>query len=178
MNSLPDNLKVIIPEEELKSKVDEIASKLMEYFREYPIDDLSIVVPLKTGIPFAVDLTLRMPMKLSIDYVQFSKIPYSEEEREIVIKRDISLPITGKVVLYIDVLVRTGRALELLGDYFKLRGARKILFATLLWKPTPKTRLIPDFWGFKIESEKYLVGYGLDWNELYRNLPYIAELKR
>lgn len=168
----------IIPEEKLAQKVNEIASRIKSFAEEYHIKEMALIVPLKTGIPFTLDLSLRLPIKLYLDYIQFYKIPHSEEEKEIIIKRDITIPIKGKVIIYADVLIRTGRALELLGNYFRLRGAKKVLFSTLLWKFSKKTHLIPDFWGFKIDEEKYLVGYGLDWNELYRNLPFIAELRR
>ena len=95
---------------------------------------------------------------------------------EISIRKDISLPLSEEVVLFSDVIIRTGRALEFLAEYFKLRGAKKIMFCTLIWASPDSGRVIPEFWGFMLKDKGHLVGYGLDWNDLYRNLPFIAEV--
>ncbi len=175
ITELPFHARIVFPPEKLSRRVEELAGDIYTYLTNHGIYRLNVVTPLKTGIPFTVDLIANLPLRVTLDFVVFDRL-LDNGISELRLRKDISLPLNEKVVLFVDTIIRTGRAIEFLGEYLRLRGAKKVIFCTLLWAPTEYTRVIPEFWGFMIEEYGHLVGYGLDWNGLYRNLPYIVEV--
>jgi len=165
-------LRTLIPEAELERRVAELAAQIDA---DYPADaDLVLIGVLKGGVFFCTDLAKRLKTPLCIDFFQTSSYGSGKTAGEIRIKRDIELAIRGRDVLLVEDIVDTGWTLRTILDLFRFRGARSVKLCALLDKHEARETEVPiDYCGFKIGRE-FVVGYGLDFDERYRNLPYIA----
>lgn len=174
MDSAKDNrkLRVLISEEEIDRRVAELAARIDA---EYPPDaDLIVVGVLKGGVFFCTDLVKRLKTPLRLDFFQTSSYGSGKTAGEIRIKRDIDLSMRGRDVLLVEDIVDTGWTLRTILDLFRFRGARSVKLCALLDKHEARETEVPiDYCGFRIGKE-FVVGYGLDFDERYRNLPYIA----
>lgn len=174
MDSAKDNrkLRVLIDEAELSRRVAELAARIDA---DYPADtDLIVVGVLKGGVFFCTDLVKRMKTPLQLDFFQTSSYGSGKTAGEIRIKRDIDLSMRGRDVLLVEDIVDTGWTLRTILDLFRFRGARSVKLCALLDKHEARETEVPiDYCGFRIGKE-FVVGYGLDYDERYRNLPYIA----
>ncbi|UOR10671.1 hypoxanthine phosphoribosyltransferase [Halobacillus amylolyticus] len=167
--------KILISEEEIQEKCKEIGAQLTEeYNGRFP---LAIGV-LKGAMPFMGDLLKRVETHLEMDFMDVSS--YNGGMRssgEVKIVKDLDTQVEGRDLLIIEDIIDSGLTLSYLVDLFKYRKARSIKIVTLLDKPTGRTSHIKaDTIGFDVPDE-FVVGYGLDYNEKYRNLPYIGVLK-
>ncbi len=138
-----------------------------------------VIVPVLTGsMIFMADLIRRLPLKMRIDVVAASSYPNRNiASRGASITFRGSLPIRGREVLIIDDILESGQSLAAVGELIRQRGAKSVKTCALLRKPQAIERgLAADFMGFDIPDE-FVVGYGMDYNHYYRNLPYIAVLK-
>jgi hypoxanthine phosphoribosyltransferase len=165
-------LRVLISQEELERRVAELAA---EIDRDYAASDRLIAVGvLKGSVFFMVDLLKRLTVPVSIDFFQTASYGASTSPGEVRIRKDIDLPIRGKDVLLIEDIVDTGYTLRTILDLLRFRGARSVKLCALLDKAPAREVDVPiDYKGFEIEP-LFVVGYGLDFDERYRNLPYIA----
>jgi hypoxanthine phosphoribosyltransferase len=174
MDKAKDNrkLRTLINEADLTRRIDELAAQIDA---DYPADaDLVLIGVLKGGVFFCTDLAKRLRTPLRIDFFQTSSYGSGKTAGEIRIKRDIELAIRGRDVLLVEDIVDTGWTLRTILDLFRFRGARSVKLCALLDKHEARETEIPiDYCGFKIGRE-FVVGYGLDFDERYRNLPYIA----
>lgn len=168
-------MKVLISQEELQSKIEEMARKIT---KDYEGKELILICILKGSVYFTVDLSKKIDNKLKLEFVQVSS--YGKDtisSGQINMRLDLKESIEGKDVLVIEDIIDTGRTLKYLMEYFKGKNPNSIKLCTLLDKP--ERRLFDvnvDYVGFKI-PDKFVVGYGLDYNEDYRNLPYIAYIE-
>ncbi|UOQ91371.1 hypoxanthine phosphoribosyltransferase [Halobacillus shinanisalinarum] len=167
--------KILISEEEIQEKCKEIGAQLTEeYNGHFP---LAIGV-LKGAMPFMGDLLKRVETHLEMDFMDVSS--YNGGMRssgEVKIVKDLDTQVEGRDLLIIEDIIDSGLTLSYLVDLFKYRKAKSIKIVTLLDKPTGRTSHIKaDTIGFDVPDE-FVVGYGLDYNEKYRNLPYIGVLK-
>lgn len=174
-NMYSDIKEVLITEEELQKKIKEIAAQLTEEYRgKFP---LAIGV-LKGAMPFMADLLKRMETHLEMDFMDVSS--YGSDTKssgEVKIIKDLDTKVEGRDLLIIEDIIDSGLTLSYLVDLFKYRGAKSIKIVTLLDKPAGrKVDIEADIVGFNVPDE-FVVGYGLDYNEKYRNLPYIGVLK-
>ncbi len=170
-----DMEKVLISEEEIQEKIKEMAGKLTEeYSGNFP---LAIGV-LKGAMPFMSDLLKRVETHLEMDFMDVSSYHGgTESSGEVKIVKDLDTKVEGRDLLIIEDIIDSGLTLSYLVDLFKYRKARSIKIVTLLDKPSGrKADVKPDVAGFEIPDE-FVVGYGLDYQEKYRNLPYIGVLK-
>ncbi|KGX83790.1 MULTISPECIES: hypoxanthine phosphoribosyltransferase [Pontibacillus] len=170
-----DMEKVLISEEEIQEKIKEMAGKLTEeYSGNFP---LAIGV-LKGAMPFMSDLLKRVETHLEMDFMDVSSYHGgTESSGEVKIVKDLDTKVEGRDLLIIEDIIDSGLTLSYLVDLFKYRKARSIKIVTLLDKPSGrKGDVKPDVAGFEIPDE-FVVGYGLDYQEKYRNLPYIGVLK-
>ncbi len=138
-----------------------------------------VIVPVLTGsMIFMADLIRHLPLKMRIDVVAVSSYPNrSTTSRGASITFRGSLPIRGREVLIIDDILESGQSLAAVAQLMRRRGAKSVKTCALLRKPQAiKKGLAADFMGFDIPDE-FVVGYGMDYNHYYRNLPYIAVLK-
>ena len=167
--------KILITEEEIAKKCKEIGQQLTEeYEGRFPL----VVGVLKGALPFMADLTRKMNIHLEMDFMDVSS--YGSGTRssgEVKIVKDLDTKVENRDLLIIEDIIDSGLTLKYLVDLFKYRRAKSIKIVTLLDKPTGRTADIEaDIIGFEI-PDAFVVGYGLDYNERYRNLPYIGILK-
>lgn len=167
--------KTLITEEEINEKITEIAAILTEeYEGKFP---LAIGV-LKGAMPFMSDLLKRVDTYLEMDFMDVSSYGRSTvSSGEVKILKDLNTPVEGRDILIIEDIIDSGLTLSYLVELFRYRKAKSIKIVTLLDKPTGrKADLEADYVGFVV-PDAFVVGYGLDYLEKYRNLPYIGILK-
>lgn len=173
---MKDDIKeVLLSEEEIQAKVKELGSALSkEYKDRFPL----VVGILKGAMPFMSDLIKRMEGHLEMDFMDVSS--YGNEmvsSGEVKIIKDLNTSVEGRDVLIIEDIIDSGLTLNYLVDLFHYRKAKSVKVITLLNKAEGrKVDLKPDMVGFNVPDE-FVVGYGLDYAERYRNLPYIGILK-
>jgi hypoxanthine phosphoribosyltransferase len=167
-------VRVLISQEDLERRVHELAA---EIDRDYAGSDRLVCVGvLKGSVFFMVDLLKRLTIPLAIDFFQTSSYGSGTTPGEVRIKKDLDLAIRGKDVLLIEDIVDTGWTLRTILDLLRFRGARSVKLCALLDKAAAREATVQiDYKGFEIEP-LFVVGYGLDFDEKYRNLPYIAVL--
>ncbi|MGV3463937.1 MAG: hypoxanthine phosphoribosyltransferase [Heyndrickxia sp.] len=167
--------KVLISEEELQKKTKELAAQLTkEYDGRFP---LAIGV-LKGATLFMADLVKRIDTYLEMDFMDVSSYGRSTvSSGEVKILKDLDTSVEGRDILIIEDIIDSGLTLSYLVELFRYRKAKSIKIVTLLDKPTGrKADIEADYVGF-IVPDAFVVGYGLDYAERYRNLPYIGVLK-
>jgi hypoxanthine phosphoribosyltransferase len=167
--------KVLISEEELQEKTRALAAQLTEEYKDrFP---LAIGV-LKGAMLFMGDLLKRMDCYLEMDFMDVSSYGNSTvSSGEVKILKDLDTSVEGRDILIIEDIIDSGLTLSYLVDLFHYRKAKSIKIVTLLDKPTGrKSQIKADYVGFIVPDE-FVVGYGLDYAEKYRNLPYIGVLK-
>lgn len=167
--------KILLSEEEINEKVKELGQVLSaEYKDKNPL----VICVLKGAAPFMSDLVKRMPIPLEMDFMAVSSYGTSTKSSGVVkIIKDLDAPVEGRHVLIVEDIIDTGLTLSYLVDLLKQRNAKSVRVVTLLDKPERRiSGLNPDFCGFTI-PDAFVVGYGLDYAEKYRNLPYIGILK-
>lgn len=166
---------VMISKEEIAAKVEEIAAQID---RDYEGQQLLVVGVLKGACVFVSDLIRQMTVPITLDFMSVSSYGMSTQSSGIVkIIKDLDLDITGMNVLIVEDIIDTGLTLNYLRDYLNARHVKSLKICTLLDKPQRrKCDVKADYWGFEIE-DKFIVGYGIDCQEQYRHLPYIAAVE-
>ena len=168
--------QILITEEEIRSKVAEIGAKISEDYRGRNLLLLSV---LKGSVVFMADIMRAITIPVQIDFMAVSS--YGKEAKTsgvVKIVKDIDIELDGKDILIIEDILDSGMTLDYLRSLLNGRNPKSIKVATLLDKPgRRKVDIVPDYAGFEVPDE-FLVGYGLDFAEKYRNLPYIGILKR
>ncbi|GIN88377.1 hypoxanthine-guanine phosphoribosyltransferase [Heyndrickxia sporothermodurans] len=167
--------KVLISEEEIQKKTKEIAEQLtIEYQDRFP---LAIGV-LKGAMLFMSDLLKQVDTYLEMDFMDVSSYGKSMvSSGEVKILKDLDTSVEGRDILIIEDIIDSGLTLSYLVELFRYRKAKSIKIVTLLDKPSGrKANIEADYVGFNV-PDAFVVGYGLDYAERYRNLPYIGVLK-
>lgn len=170
-----DIKEILISEEQIQDKVRELGEVLSkDYEDKFP---LAIGV-LKGAMPFMGDLTKRMDIYLEMDFMDVSSYGDSTvSSGEVKIVKDLDTSVEGRDILIIEDIIDSGLTLSYLVELFRHRRAKSIKIVTLLDKPTGrKSDVKADYVGF-IVPNAFVVGYGLDYAERYRNLPYVGVLK-
>ena len=170
-----DIKEVLISEEEILNKVKEIGEKVS---KDYAGKPLLLVGVLKGSVVFISDLMKNISIKCEVDFMAVSSYGNSTESSGVVrILKDLDSSIEGKNLLIVEDIIDSGVTLDYLSKYFRERGAKSVAIATLLNKPARrKVDLKVDYIGFEVPDE-FIVGYGIDYAEDYRNLPFIGTLK-
>ena len=165
-------LKVLFSEEDIATRVAELGRQITA---DHQGKELVVVSVLKGSFVFVADLVRHIDLHCSIDFLGLSS--YGEETKSsgvVEITRDLSLSITGKNVLVVEDIVDTGLTMRYLMENFSTRKPKTVNICTLLHKPSNQQCELPiDYTGFVIENH-FVIGYGLDLAEHYRNLPYIG----
>jgi hypoxanthine phosphoribosyltransferase len=168
--------KPMITQEEMRKRIKELGLRIAE---DYQHKDLLMVGVLKGAFAFFADLSRAIPLPLRVDFLVVSS--YGEKDKssgKVKILSDISQPLKGQDILVVEDIVDSGLTLTYLKKKIMARKPRSLRFCTLLDKPQRrKTEVVIDYVGFTIPN-KYVVGYGLDYENKYRNLPYIAVLDK
>lgn len=164
--------EVMITEEQLAQKVSELAKQIEKDFEG---QSLLVVGILKGASVFVSDLIRKINLDVNIDFMSVSSYGNSTESSGTVkILKDLDVDIEGKNVLIVEDIIDSGLTLSNLVAALQTRNPKSLKICTLLDKPQRRTANIPvDYVGFVIE-DKFIVGYGIDWAERYRNLPYIG----
>ncbi|MCR8930264.1 hypoxanthine phosphoribosyltransferase [Priestia megaterium] len=170
-----DIQEILISEEEIQQKVKELGKLLSEeYADRFPL----VIGVLKGAMPFMSDLIKRVDTYLEMDFMDVSS--YGNEmvsSGEVKILKDLDTSVEGRDILILEDIIDSGLTLSYLVELFKYRKAKSIKIVTLLDKPTGrKASIKADYVGFEV-PDAFVVGYGLDYQEKYRNLPYIGVLK-
>ena len=167
--------EILISQQEIKNRVSELAKQISEDYRGETVMFLGI---LKGSLVFMADLMREMDIDVTIDFMAVSSYGTSTKSSGIVrILKDLDTDIEGKNVIIIEDIVDTGTTLKYLYEYLKKRGPKDIKICCLLDKPERrKSDVVADYIGYSI-PDAFVVGYGLDYAEKYRNLPYVGILK-
>ncbi len=174
-NMRDDVLKTLLSEEELTAKVAELGAKITEDYRG---KDLLIVTVLKGAVVFLADLMRKIDTPAEIDFMVVSSYGSGTKTSGVVkIVKDLDVPLKDRHILIVEDILDSGLTLDYIKGILKDRGAASIKIATLLDKPARrKADLKADYVGYEVPDE-FVIGYGLDYDEKYRNLPYIGILK-
>ena len=166
------NVKVLIPEEEVNKRIREMAEQISA---DYAGKELHVVCILKGGVFFMCELAKHITVPLTHDFMSISS--YGDgtvSSGRIKMLKDLDESIEGKDVLIVEDILDTGRTLHHLMEVLRLRKPNSLKLCTLLDKPDRRVIEVPaDYTGFKI-PDLFVVGYGLDYAQNYRNLPYIG----
>lgn len=168
--------KILISEEELQNKVSELAAQIS---KDYEGKDLLVVSVLKGGFVFAADLFRRLTVPAAVDFMAVSSYGCSSKSSGVVkILKDLDQTVEGKDILIAEDILDSGVTLNYLKGLLLHRGVKSVKICTILNKPDRRVAdIVPDYLGFDIPDE-FVVGYGLDYAEKYRNLPFVGILKR
>lgn len=168
------DLEVYISEEEIRAKVAELGARIT---RDYQGKDLFVIAVLRGAIVFAVDLVRQIDLPLVLDFVQITSYgDDTESTGRARITRELDLSIKDKDVLVVEDIADTRHTLFNLLSFLKSKFPRSIRICSLLDKQERKELEIPiDYVGFTIEN-KFVIGYGLDYAQIYRNLPFVGIL--
>lgn len=168
---------MLIDEESLKLKIKQLAKTINDYYKDK--DEVILVGILKGSVMFMAELGKSLKIDMKMDFMVVSS--YAENtysSGNVKILKDLDIDVKGKEVLIVEDIIDTGYTLRKTKENLINREAKDVKIVTLLDKPERReVEIKPDWSGFKIPNE-YVVGFGLDYDQLYRNLPYIGILKR
>lgn len=171
---MKEQIEVLITEEQLNERINEIAEEINKDFGD---EDITLICVLKGGVMFMTDVAKRLKQKIEFEFIDVSS--YGNElvsSGKITLNKDIDGCIEGKNVILLEDIVDTGRTLNYLMEYLKSKNPATLKLCTLLDKPSRRVIDVKaDYIGFTI-PDCFIVGYGLDYIQKYRNLPYIGIL--
>lgn len=170
-----EDLKVLINEKQLHSRINEIAKQIE---KEYKGKEITLICILKGSVFFTVDLAKKINGDVKLEFIRVSSYnDGTESSGEIKMKLDLKDSIQGKDVIVVEDIIDTGRTLSYLIEYLKMKKPNSVKLCALLDKPDRRVvKVDVDYTGFQI-PDKFIVGYGLDFDERYRNLPYIGYIE-
>ena len=171
----PDIKEVLYSEEEISAVVKDLGAQLT---KEYEGKNPLVIGVLKGAVMFMTDLSRAMDCDLELDFMDVSSYGAGmESSGDVKILKDLDTTVDGRNLLIVEDIIDTGRTLSYLIEIFKYRKAKSIKVVTLMDKKERRVvDLEADYIGINVPNE-FVVGYGLDFNEKYRNLPYIGILK-
>lgn len=166
---------ILLSEQEIKDIVKDIAKKISE---DYKDKNLILIGLLKGSVLFMSDLMRELSIDCAIDFICASSYGSgTESSGRVNIVKDVSQPLDGKDVLIVEDIIDSGNTLNFITKYFAAKNAASVKICTMLSKPSRRVVEIPvDYVGREVPDE-FVIGYGLDYAEKYRNLPYIGVLK-
>ena len=173
---MAEKIVPMLTADQLASRVKELGQEIAAFYQDNPI---VLICVLKGSFVFTADLIRAIDLPLRVDFLGTRSYGEGTESSGVVqITQDLSQPIEGEDVLIVEDIVDTGLTVAHLLDLLKTRKPRSIRVASLLYKPSrARIQVKVDFLGFTIE-DKFVVGYGLDWAQRYRNLPFIGVVTR
>lgn len=171
-----EKIRVLLSEEEVNRRIEELGERITQ---DYQGKAPHLICVLKGGAPFMCELAKRIRLPITFDFMSVSSYNSGTESSGVIsLKKDLDEPLCGKDVIIVEDIIDSGRTLSHLMKMFEARGAASIRLCTLLDKPD--RRVVKDvnveYCGFVI-PDKFVVGYGLDYDQRYRNLPYIGTVE-
>ena len=172
---MSEKVRVLLSEEEVDKRIREVGAQIS---KDYEGKNLHMICILKGGVCFTVELAKRVTVPVSFDFMSVSSYGSGTESSGIVkIVKDLDEPLQGKDVLIVEDIIDSGRTLRYLMDVLEKREPSSIKLCTLLDKPSRRVKEVEvDYTCFEIPDE-FVVGYGLDYDQRYRNLPYIGVME-
>ena len=172
---MAERVKVLVPEEDVAKRIKELGEQIS---KDYAGKQVHLICVLKGGVFFMCELAKRITVPVSLDFMSVSSYGDDTKSSGVVkIVKDLDQPLIGKDVLIVEDILDTGVTLSHLVPMLKLRRPNSVRLCTILSKPSRrKVDIEPDYCGFEVPDE-FVVGYGLDYDEKYRNLPYVGVLK-
>ncbi len=169
---MSETVSVLLTEEEVDKRISEIGAQIS---KDYEGETVHLVCVLKGGSFFMCELAKRITVPVSLDFMSVSSYGGDTKSSGVVkIVKDLDEPLQGKNVIVVEDIVDSGRTLSYLLEMLKKRGPKSMALCTLLDKPERRVVDVHvDYTGFDIPDE-FVVGYGLDYDQRYRNLPYIG----
>ena len=167
--------RILISQEEIQVRCKELGKELTEIYQN---TNPLVVGVLKGAVPFMADIVRSIDTYLELDFMDVSSYGNATvSSGEVKIVKDLDTNVEGRDLLIVEDIIDSGRTLAYLVDLFKYRKAKSLKIVTLLDKPEGRVvNIEADYVGFNVPNE-FVVGYGLDYAEAYRNLPYIGVLK-
>jgi hypoxanthine phosphoribosyltransferase len=168
--------RILLSSQDINAKVHELARRISRDYQD--VEDLLLVGVLKGCIMFMVDLARAITLPVSLDFIAISSYGSSTESSGVVrLLKDLDTDISGRHVLIVEDIIDSGLTLSYLRTQMEQRKPASLRICALVNKPERRTSdIVIDYQGFDIPNE-FVVGYGLDYGEHYRNLPYIGVLK-
>ena len=170
---MADKIRVLLTEEEVNKKISEVAAQIN---KDYEGKEVHLICILKGGVFFTSELAKRLTIPVSLDFMSVSSYGSDTKSSGVVkIIKDLDEPLEGKNVIIVEDIIDSGRTLAYLIEVLKQRNPKNIELCTLLDKPERrvKKQVQVKYTCFTIPDE-FVVGYGLDYDQKYRNLPYIG----
>ena len=174
---MADKIRVLLTEEEVNARISEIATRINE---DYEGKSVHLICILKGGVFFTCELAKRLTVPVTLDFMSVSSYGSGTVSSGVVkIVKDLDEPLEGKEVLIVEDIIDSGRTLAYLIQVLMQRNPASIRLCTLLDKPERrvKKQVTVDYTCFTIPDE-FVVGYGLDYDQRYRNLPYIGVIEQ
>lgn len=174
---MEEKIRVLISEEDVNKKISEVAARIS---RDYEGEEVHLICILKGGVFFTCELAKRLTVPVTLDFMSVSSYGADTKSSGVVrIIKDLDEPLEGKRVLIAEDIIDSGRTLAYLTEILAKRGPKDIRLCTLLDKPERrvKKQVRVDYTCFTIPDE-FVVGYGLDYDQKYRNLPYIGVVEQ
>ena len=174
---MADKIRVLLSEEEVNKRISEVAEQIT---RDYQGKEIHLICILKGGVFFTCELAKRLDLPVTLVFMSVSSYGNDTKSSGVVrIVKDLDEPLAGKDVLIVEDIIDSGRTLSYLIEVLKQRGPKSIRLCTLLDKPERrvKKQVTVDYTCFTIPDE-FVVGYGLDYAQKYRNLPYIGVVEQ
>ena len=171
-----DILKILVSEEQIQARIKEMGEEIS---REYAGKDPVVLGVLKGVVVFYADMIRHITVPCQMDFMCLSSYKGTQSTGNMIVKQDMSVDVSGRHVLILEDIYDTGGSLNNTYNHLMSKNPASVKICTLLDKPErryPHITLQPDWVGFTIPNE-FVVGYGLDFNEHYRNLPYVGILK-
>lgn len=169
---MEDKISVLISEEEVNERIREMGKIISE---KYAGKSIHLICVLKGGAFFMTELAKRITVPVTLDFMSVSSYGSGSESSGVVkFVKDLDEPLEGKDVIVVEDIIDSGRTLSYLMEILKKRNPNSLALCTLLDKPDRRVKEVKVDWvGFEI-PDKFVVGYGLDYDQKYRNLPYIG----
>ena len=166
------NVSVLISEEEVNARIAEMGAQITERFKG---ESVYLICILRGSIFFTTELAKRIDLPMEIDFMTVSSYGAETVSSGVInIKQDLAGTIEGKNVIVVEDIIDSGNTLSRLLQLFKSRNPKTLTLCTLLDKPARRETEVPvDYTGFVV-PDKFIVGYGLDWAQKFRNLPYVG----
>lgn len=174
---MEDKIRVLLSEDEVNKRISEVAAQISQ---DYQGKEIHLICILKGGVFFTCELAKRLELPVTLDFMSVSSYGNDTKSSGVVrIVKDLDEPLAGKDVLIVEDIIDSGRTLSYLIEVLKQRGPESIRLCTLLDKPERrvKKQVTVDYTCFTIPDE-FVVGYGLDYAQKYRNLPYIGVVEQ
>lgn len=168
-------IKELISKEKIEKKIEELAGEIS---KDYEGKNIELIVVLKGATIFAVELAMKLKPNVRFDFIEISSYSGTESTGILKVNKELKTDIENKDVLIVEDIIDTGRTLKYLKEYVLSKNPKSLKICTLVSKPSRRIVDVPiDYNGFEIE-DKFIVGYGLDIDEDYRNLPYIGYIEQ